>query len=87
MSSKEGASPIRRPGDSAQHKGPDGLSRNVEGRRHLIPAKSADVDGYRQRFRGIVKDIQDGLLDDEDPEPLITESGRGRSCSWASLSR
>ena len=43
---------LHRPGVSALHKGPDGLSRNVEGRDRLILARSADWDEMRNRIRG-----------------------------------
>ena len=39
---------LHRPGVSALHKGPDGLSRNVEGRDQLILAKSSEWKGYRK---------------------------------------
>ena len=44
---------IYRPGTSALHKGPDGLSRNCEGRDKLILAKQNDWTDCRKRIRGI----------------------------------
>ena len=64
---------LHRPGVSALHKGPDGLSRNVEGRDHLILAKSTEWDGYRDRIGGITAAIASGVADDEEPEALTVE--------------
>ena len=41
---------LYRPGTSALHRGPDGLSRNVEGRDRLILAGSSDWEQYRTRI-------------------------------------
>ena len=41
---------LHRPGASALHKGPDVLSRNVEGRDQLILSKSTEWTGYRNRI-------------------------------------
>ena len=44
---------LYRAGESSLHKGPDGLSRNPEGRDLLILARDAEWDGYRGRITGI----------------------------------
>ena len=64
---------LHRPGESAQHKGPDGLSRNPEGRDQLILAKSSDWEGDRKRIKGIIEEIKSGAVDDEDPEALTID--------------
>ena len=64
---------LHRPGSSALHKGPDGLSRNVEGRDHLILARSADWQYYRNRIRGIQEAIQQGIADDDEQEALTVD--------------
>ena len=43
---------LHRPGASALHRGPDGLSRNVEGRDQLILAKDQEWAGYRKQIMG-----------------------------------
>ena len=50
-----------RPGASSLHKGPDGLSRNVEGRDKLILAKTSEWHALRKRIRGITEAIDRGL--------------------------
>ena len=62
-----------RPGVSALHKGPDGLSRNCEGRDWLILAKDSEWKEYRNRIRGICDAIAQGLADDDEPEALTIE--------------
>ena len=64
---------LHRPGVSALHKGPDGLSRNVEGRDQLILAKSSEWTNYRKRIRGICDAIASGEADDDEPEALTVE--------------
>ena len=64
---------LHRPGESALHKGPDGLSRNVEGRDHLILAKSSEWDSYRERIRGIQKAIEQGVAGADEPEAIAVE--------------
>ena len=62
-----------RPGVNALHKGPDGLSRNVEGRDQLILAKSSDWEGWRERIKGIQQSLRDGTAEDEDQEAVTTD--------------
>ena len=64
---------LYRPGQSASHKGPDGLSRNSEGRDLLILAKNSEWGEYRNRIRGICDAIVAGEADDEEPEALTME--------------
>ena len=64
---------LYRPGQSALHKGPDGLSRNVEGRDKLIMAKSSEWVDLRKRVRGICSTIHAGVADHEDQEALTVE--------------
>ena len=64
---------LHRPGESTLHRGPDGLSRNCEGRDQLILAKSSEWESHRQTIRGIVASIDAGEADDEDPEMLTME--------------
>ena len=64
---------LHRPGASALHKGPDGLSRNPPGRDQLIRAKDSEWEGYRDRIRGIQRTIEKGEADDEDGEALTLE--------------
>ena len=64
---------LHRPGASAMHKGPDGLSRNVEGRDKLILAKDSEWKDFRKRIRGICDSIADGEADDAEQEPLTIE--------------
>ena len=59
---------LHRPGASTLHKGPDGLSRNVEGRDHLILAKDADWIKYRDRIKGICEKIHAGEAYDDEAE-------------------
>ncbi len=59
---------FHRPGVSALHKGPDGLSRNVEGKDQLILAKSSEWKRYRERIRGIQAAITSGEADEDEPE-------------------
>ena len=53
---------------SALHKGPDGLSRNVEGRDQLILSKSTECDYLRDRIKGIQTALRDGTAEDEEQE-------------------
>ena len=64
---------IHRPGTSSAHKGPDGLSRNCEGRDKLILAKSADWKHYRERIKGMQEAIASGEADDDEPQVLDIE--------------
>ena len=64
---------LHRPGVSAQNKGPDGISRNPEGRDALILAKSDYWDGFRARIQGIKKEILEGRAGDEEGEALTVE--------------
>ena len=64
---------LHRPGQTSLHKGPDGLSRNVEGRDHLLLAKCTEWDGFRDRIEGIAKAILSGEADDEDAKPITVE--------------
>ena len=64
---------MHRPGASALHKGPDGLSRNVEGRDQLILAKSSEWEHYRQKIKGICVAIRQGIADDDEQEALTIE--------------
>ena len=64
---------LYRPGESSLHKGPDGLSRNPEGRDHLILAKSADWRSFRDRIRGICDAIVEGKAGDDEGEALTIE--------------
>ena len=68
-----GSKLLFRPGASALHKGPDGLSRNVEGRDQLILAKSSEWTDYRQRIKGICIAIDEGLAEDDEPEARTVE--------------
>jgi hypothetical protein len=65
---------IHRPGASALHKGPDGLSRNVEGRDHLILAKDTEWIKFRDRVKGICAAIHSGEADDDDAEATTVEA-------------
>ena len=85
---------LHRPGVSALHKCPDGLSRNVEGRDHLILAKSSEWTDYRDRIRGIQRAIEeepdDGgagaltceMLPKEKLEPLPYDQGLAASLQY-----
>ena len=65
----EGGSVLyHRPGVSALHEGPDGLSRNVEGRDQLILSKSTECDYWRARIKGIQTALRDGTAEDEEQE-------------------
>ena len=64
---------LYRPGASALHKGPEGLSRNCEGRDNLILAKASEWEGYREKIRGVRAAIISGETADEEPEPLTIE--------------
>ena len=64
---------LHRPGTSALHRGPDGLSRNVEGRDRLVLARDSDWPHYRQRIRGISAAIQSGEADDAEAEARTVE--------------
>ena len=65
---------LHRPGASPQHGGPDGLSKNVEGRDRLIMARLSDWTDLRNRIRGICESIARGEADDEEPEALTIEA-------------
>ena len=70
----EGGSVVmHRPGESTLHRGPDGLSRNCEGRDQLILAKSSEWTAHRQTIRGVLDSIVAGAADDEEPEMLTME--------------
>ena len=64
---------IHRPGAGTAHRGPDGLSRNAEGRDKLILAKGSEWKSLRDRIRGIMKAIVEGRGDDEDDHPISIE--------------
>ena len=64
---------IHRPGAGIAHRGPDGLSRNAEGRDKLILAKGSEWKNLRERIRGIMKAIVEGKGDDEDDQPVSIE--------------
>ena len=64
---------LHRPGKSALHKGPDGISRNVEGRDRMLMAKSTEWEHYRERIKGVGADIKSGHADDEEAEALSIE--------------
>ena len=64
---------LHRPGESALHKGPDGISRNVEGRDHLIRASNSEWEYYRARIRGIQEAILSGLADDDEAQALTVD--------------
>ena len=70
---EDGSLLLYRPGESALHKGPDGLSRNPEGRDHLILAKSADWHTLRDRIRGVCDAIVEGRAGDGEGEALTIE--------------
>ena len=63
---------LHRPGQSSLHKGPDGISRNPEGRDRLLLAKQSDWEGYRDRIKGISRAIVSGEADDSEIEGLDT---------------
>ena len=63
---------LHKPGVSAQHKGPDGLSRNVEGRDQLILAKSSGWEHWRDRIKGITKALREGIAEEDDDQELLT---------------
>ena len=69
----DGSLLLHRPGESALRQGPDGISRNPEGRDQLIPTKVADWDDERRRNQGICDAIRRGEADEEDPEPVTIE--------------
>ena len=64
---------IHRPGQSALHKGPDGISRHPEGRDQLILAKNSEWSDLRQRTRGICRAIDSGEADDDEAEGMTIE--------------
>ena len=64
---------LHRPGASALHKGPDGLSRNVEGRDQLILAKSNEWKNLRRRIKGICEAIEAGIAGDDEQEAMTIE--------------
>ncbi len=64
---------LHRPGESSLCKGPDGLSRNVEGRDHLILANNSEWEHHRARVRGIEQAILSGENDDEEAEALTVD--------------
>jgi hypothetical protein len=64
---------LHRLGVSAFHKGPDGLSRNVEGRDQLILAKSIEWVNYRKQIIGTCDAIVAGEADDDEPEANTKE--------------
>ena len=64
---------MHRPGASTLHRGPDGISRNPEGRDKLIMAKDSEWDGFRQRIRGIIEAVRSGEADDDEPQALTIE--------------
>ena len=64
---------MHRPGASALHRGPDGISRNPEGRDRLLMAKDSEWDGFRQRIRGIIEAVRSGEADDDEPQALTIE--------------
>ena len=64
---------LHRPGTSGLHKGPDGLSRNPEGRDQLLLAKQAEWKHYRNRITGICDTITRGEAEDDEPEALTIE--------------
>ena len=79
---------LHRPGTSALHRGPDGLSRNVEGRDRLILARNSEWKHYRNRIRGICDAIHSDEADDEDAEARTIEQvewGQSRSTPTAAL--
>ena len=64
---------LYRPGESALHKGPDGVSRNPEGRDKLILAKLPEWTDMRARIRRTCGAIEAGEADDEDAEGTTIE--------------
>ena len=68
-----------RPGASALHKGPDGLSRNPEGRDQLILAKHSEWSDLRARIRGICDTIDQGEANDDEQEHLTVEKVEERN--------
>ncbi len=64
---------IHRPGLSALHKGPDRISRNVEGRDQLLLAKSSEYEYWRDRIKGIATALRDGTAEDEEPTALTVD--------------
>ena len=64
---------MHRPGASTLHRGPDGISRNPEGRDRLLMAKDSEWDGFRQRIRGIIEAVVSGAADDDEPQALTIE--------------
>ena len=71
--SEGGSLLLYRPGTGNLHRGPDGLSRNPEGRDRLILAKDSEWVGFRERIRGIEKTIREGRADDEEGEAVEIE--------------
>ena len=64
---------LHRPGQSSLHKGPDGLSRNVEGRDNLLLAKQGDWDSARERITGVATSIRRGEADEDEPIALTMD--------------
>ena len=64
---------LYRAGESSLHRGPDGLSRDAEGRDLLILARDSESTGYRARISGVVQSIIRGEGDDEAAEALTIE--------------
>ena len=59
---------LHRPGAGVLHRAPDGLSRNLERRDHLILARAGEWKDQRDRIRGVCRSIKQGDFDDEEPE-------------------
>ena len=66
---------LHRPGVSAHNKGPDGISRNPEGRDSLILAKSGEWEGFRARIQGIKNEILEGRAGDDEGGSLDCRKG------------
>ena len=65
---------VHRPGLSALHKGPNGLSRNVEGRDQLILTKRSEYEYWHGRIKGITAALRDGTAEDEEQQALTDDT-------------
>ena len=70
---------LHRPGKGAAHTAADGISRNPEGRDRLLMATLKEWEEWREKIRGVTRDILEGRGDDEEPEI-------GRQSIWTSMS-
>ena len=64
---------LYRGGKTALHAGPDGISRNPEGRDRLLLATQSEWVHWRDRIRGIEQAILAGECEDDDPTMLTID--------------